>query len=127
LRAVEKGLALTCALPPQPLIVSSDEEKIERILWVLLENAIKFTLSGSVSVRAVHTAQAAQLEVRDTGIGMAPEERLTALQGLAQGDSSPRRRFRGLGWAYESPRGCCSYSAAACRRRARPSMARASW
>jgi len=50
-----------------------------------------------VSVRAVHTAQAAQLEVRDTGIGMAPEERLTALQGLAQGDSSPRRRFRGLG------------------------------
>jgi signal transduction histidine kinase len=97
LRAAEKGLALTCALPPHPLIVTSDEEKIERVLWVLLENAVKFTMSGSVSVRAVHTAQGAQIEVRDTGIGMAPEERLSALQGLSQADSSPRRRFRGLG------------------------------
>ena len=96
-RAAEKGLALTCALPPQTLIVTSDEEKIERILWALLENAVKFTLSGSVAVRAVHTVEGAQVEVRDTGIGMGPEERKTALQGLAQADASPRRRFRGLG------------------------------
>lgn len=97
LRAQEKGLALTCALPPTPLIVSSDEEKIERILWALLENAVKFTLSGSVAVRAAQPLGTTQVEVRDTGIGMDPEQRLTALQGLSQGDPSPRRRFRGLG------------------------------
>lgn len=96
-RAQEKGLALTCALPPAPLIVHSDEEKIERVLWALLENAIKFTLTGSVSVRAAQRLGTTQVEVRDTGIGMDPEQRLTALQGLAQGDPSPRRRFRGLG------------------------------
>jgi signal transduction histidine kinase len=96
-RAIEKGLALTCALPPSPLVVVTDEEKIERILWALLENALKFTLSGSVAVRASQRLGTTQVEVRDTGIGMDSEQRLTALQGLSQGDTSPRRRFRGLG------------------------------
>jgi protein-histidine pros-kinase len=96
-RAGEKGLALSSALPPHPVLVTTDAEKIERVLWALLENAVKFTLSGSISVRAVQTPQGAEVEVRDTGIGMDPEERYSALQGLTQADSSTRRRFRGLG------------------------------
>lgn len=95
----DKGLLLRSELPSTPLIAVSDEEKVERVIWALLDNAVKFTAKGAVSVEAREGAQpgALEIEVSDTGIGMDRDELLQALQGLSQGDSSPRRRYRGLG------------------------------
>ncbi len=97
--ATEKGLLIRAELPAGGLSVISDAEKIERTLWALLDNAVKFTPGGVVSV-CVHQAQqpnAVDIEVSDTGIGMHGDEVTHALEGLAQVDSSTRRRFRGLG------------------------------
>lgn len=97
--AHEKGLLLQIVLPPTPLIAVSDEEKVERVVWALLDNAVKFTARGAVVVEAREGSQpgALEIEVSDTGIGMDRDELMQALQGLSQADSSPRRRYRGLG------------------------------
>ncbi len=97
--AAEKGLLLRAELPPGGLSVISDEEKIERTLWALLDNAVKFTPGGvvSVGVRQASQPNAVEIDVSDTGIGMHGDEVTQALEGLTQADSSARRRFRGLG------------------------------
>jgi two-component system, sensor histidine kinase len=97
--AAEKGLMLNIELVAHDLFALSDEEKVERILTALLDNAVKFTLRGSVTitVRPAPLPGALEIEVADTGIGMEREEVTQALQGLAQSDSSSRRRYRGLG------------------------------
>jgi signal transduction histidine kinase len=97
--AHEKGLLLRTELATSDLTTISDEEKIERILWALLDNSLKFTPRGvvSVGVRRAPQAGALQIEVSDTGIGMQRDETVRALEGLSQADPSARRRFRGLG------------------------------
>ncbi len=97
--AAEKGLGLRVELASEGLLAISDEEKIERILDALLENAVKFTVRGSImlAVRPAPQPGALELEVADTGIGMQHEELMHALQGLSQTDTSSRRRYRGLG------------------------------
>lgn len=97
--ANEKGLLLRAELPSGGVSVLSDEEKIERTLCALLDNAIKFTPGGTISVcvRPGAEANTVEIEVSDTGIGMHGDELTQALEGLTQADASPRRRFRGLG------------------------------
>jgi len=98
-QANEKGLLLRTEVAIGALSVISDEEKVERVLWGLLDNAVKFTAAGSVCVTVRRAPQpgAVEIEVSDTGIGMQREEIVRALEGLSQADASARRRFRGLG------------------------------
>lgn len=95
----ERGLTLTVDAGKPDLWAVSDEEKVERILTVLLENAAKFTSTGGVTLaaRTGPIPGALDLEVTDTGIGMQRDEMMQALKGLAQSDTSSRRRYRGLG------------------------------
>ncbi len=97
--AHEKGLLLRTEIGTGDLSAISDEEKIERILWALLDNAVKFTARGvvSIAVRRAPQGSALQIDVSDTGIGMEHDEAVRVLEGLSQGDPSSRRRFRGLG------------------------------
>ncbi len=97
--AHEKGLLLRTEIATSDCSAISDEEKVERVLWALLDNAVKFTPTGMVSVelRRAPQAGALEIEVSDTGIGMQREEIAQALEGLSQADASARRRFRGLG------------------------------
>jgi len=97
--ANEKGLLLRTELATSDLATIGDEEKIERVVWALLDNAVKFTLTGTVTVAVRRAPQPGtlEIEVSDTGIGMQREEIVRALEGLSQGDPSARRRFRGLG------------------------------
>jgi signal transduction histidine kinase len=97
--AYEKGLLLQTELATDNLATVSDEDKVEHIIWALLDNAVKFTSAGTVSitVRAAARPGALEIEVSDTGIGMRREEIVRALEGLTQADASARRRFRGLG------------------------------
>jgi len=97
--AQAKGLSIQTDLQSSVLSTIGDEEKVERILWALLDNAIKFTARGRLTVTvgpAAH-AGAIEIEVSDTGIGMDPESLRHVLEGLSQADPSARRRYRGLG------------------------------
>jgi len=92
---VEVKLDCGSALPP----LRADERRLKQILINLLSNAVKFTPPGgkiTVSVQA-DPARGFVVEVRDTGIGIAPEDIPKALEPFAQIDSTLSRRYEGTG------------------------------
>ena len=80
-------------------LVMIDLRRIKQILINLLSNAIKFTESGgSVTIgAAVDLAGSMEIVVRDTGIGMRPEDVPRAMEPFGQIDSSLARRYEGTG------------------------------
>jgi len=81
-----------------PELMLSDPTRLRQILGNLIGNAIKFTLSGTVSVRyGANREHMLFVEVRDTGIGMSPEQLSYLFQPFSQADSSLTRRFGGTG------------------------------
>jgi signal transduction histidine kinase len=70
------GLALEVRCAPLPVPVHVDRDMWERIVLNLLSNAFKFTLEGTVSLKAERNQ--AVLELRDTGVGI-PEDELPKL------------------------------------------------
>jgi len=99
--AHEKGIDCRMDDSQPELFVTSDLAKVERVLFALIDNAIKFTESGSIAVRVeLATPDTARVVVTDTGVGMHPPESATALKGLSQVDASPRRRYGGLGLGF---------------------------
>ena len=103
-RAAEKGLDLTCRMQPSvPAAVVTDPTRLRQILYNLVGNAIKFTESGHVAVRARRAKELdggrvlLEFEIEDTGIGITPEAAKTLFQRFTQADSSITRRFGGTG------------------------------
>ncbi|MEZ5852352.1 MAG: ATP-binding protein [Hyphomicrobiaceae bacterium] len=85
-----------------PACLVGDETRVRQICNNLVNNAVKFTQSGSVTVTASATdisGQACQIQlvVRDTGIGIAPEAQSRLFQPFEQADVSITRRFGGTG------------------------------
>ena len=76
LRAEEKGLAFSTEVAPDlPRYIMADIGKLRQVLINLLGNAVKFTNSGSIQLRAFPvTIDRIGVEVKDTGIGISPEE-----------------------------------------------------
>lgn len=104
-RAAEKQLELRLeAQLAGPLLVSGDPVRFRQILVNLIDNAVKFTSSGSVSVYlnweaapAVQTPGRLRIRVTDTGPGIHPANLPNLFQMFEQGDSSTSRRFGGTG------------------------------
>ncbi len=102
--ARKKGLSLsTYVAPDVPLRVVGDSDRLRQVLLNLIGNAVKFTASGSVTVRAavdrldgVHALEL-RFSVTDTGPGIAPEAAEQLFEPFRQADQSTRRRFGGTG------------------------------
>lgn len=73
LQANNKGLMFTTDFSGINVIVRGDADRIEQIIGNLLANAIKFTISGTVSCKADYMGGKLILEISDTGIGMDAE------------------------------------------------------
>jgi signal transduction histidine kinase/CheY-like chemotaxis protein/HAMP domain-containing protein len=101
--AQEKGLEfLISAQPDIPPQLVGDPLRLGQILINLVNNAVKFTSHGDVVVTAACEEQAAgrvklKFSVRDTGIGMTPEQAARLFQAFSQADSSTTRKFGGTG------------------------------
>ncbi|WNJ89973.1 PAS-domain containing protein [Bosea sp. 685] len=98
--ATLKGLALDCVVDPAiPARVIADEARLRQILLNLLNNAVKFTPSGSVSLSVTPAPQAGHmvLAVSDTGIGIAADRLPHLFQDFVQVDGSISRQFGGTG------------------------------
>ncbi len=101
--AERKGLELRAHLHEStPSRVLGDLIRMRQILGNLLNNAVKFTERGhvSVSVSAIHLNGrqcVLRVAVQDTGIGIPPESRTRLFQAFRQADSSMTRRYGGTG------------------------------
>ncbi len=96
--AAVKGLHLRFEVEPHvPAVVLGDELRLQQILSKLVSNAIKFTEKGRVEVHASLHAGKLHVRVRDTGVGMSPEQLETVQAAFQQADSGNTRRFGGLG------------------------------
>ncbi len=99
----QKHLDLTVTLADDlPEIVKGDQLRFKQVLLNLLNNAIKFTPSGSISITARLLEQQqfstlVRVEMRDTGIGMAPEVQQRVFEPFTQADSSTTRSYGGTG------------------------------
>ena len=99
-RAREKHLELTVDVPPDvPQMVRGDPTRVRQVLMNLIGNAIKFTDQGEVDVSASVVRRdgggaTVQFRVRDTGIGISPEQLGTVFQEFTQADASMTRRYR---------------------------------
>jgi two-component system, OmpR family, sensor histidine kinase VicK len=93
-----KGVPIVVEVPPQPVIICGDADRIQQVLWNLLANAVKFTPEGGqVFVEVGSRDRSATITVRDTGIGLAPEALPHVFQRFWQGDSVNSRLTGGLG------------------------------
>lgn len=96
--ANKKGVAIDVTIEPQLSTLTADGIKLKQILYNLLTNAIKFTPeAGMVHVRAAVKEEWAEFSVRDTGIGIRPEDRDRIFQEFEQVEMSAERRFEGTG------------------------------
>jgi signal transduction histidine kinase/CheY-like chemotaxis protein/HPt (histidine-containing phosphotransfer) domain-containing protein len=102
--AVEKGLELAVSVSDAvPRHVTGDEGRIRQIVMNLLNNAVKFTKKGSVSLRVdaadadAADRRAISITVQDTGIGIPAAQLEKLFQRFVQADGSTTRRFGGTG------------------------------
>jgi CheY-like chemotaxis protein len=102
-KAREKRLELTCSVDAGiPRILNGDANRLRQILINLVDNAVKFTEQGTVSLHASVAADSVasisiDFTVQDTGIGIADEKMDLLFQPFSQVDSSSTRRFGGTG------------------------------
>jgi len=92
--ARQRGLALSVEGDATALWLTSDEQKLERILWALIDNAVKFTPDGSIALSSRLSADRSMVEigVRDTGVGIQNADIAQLID-----DATPAPRARGLG------------------------------
>jgi PAS domain S-box-containing protein len=106
--AEKKGLALDLVIAADVAQMLSDRRRVEQILLNLLNNAIKFTQNGSVTLTAELTdasqsidgngsGMSARLRITDTGIGIRPEDLGRLFQPFHQIDSGLTRQHEGTG------------------------------
>jgi signal transduction histidine kinase/CheY-like chemotaxis protein len=79
--------------------VTTDEAKVSQILRNFVSNALKFTERGEVrvSARLTDDGRAVDLAVRDTGIGIAPEDQQAIFEEFTQVEHQVQRRVKGTG------------------------------
>ncbi|RVU38447.1 response regulator [Hwanghaeella grinnelliae] len=102
-RAKEKGLEIGyTASPDVSLMFRGDAGRMRQVLLNLLGNAVKFTESGDVTIRAFRNGGTFEMpririEVRDSGIGIAKQDQAKLFQSFSQVDSSSTRKYGGSG------------------------------
>ncbi|UKE49109.1 hybrid sensor histidine kinase/response regulator [Xanthomonas cerealis] len=101
--AEAKGLRVSLQLDPAVrLPVRGDPVRLRQVLSNLIGNAIKFTARGSVELRVRRLGETPaqhllRLEVRDTGIGISPEQQQRLFRSFTQADASTTRLYGGTG------------------------------
>jgi len=102
-KSVEKGILLYCyAEPSVGKKLMGDPIRLRQVIMNLLSNAVKFTNTGTVKLlaslsRIDETHAKINFEIKDSGIGMTPEQIQRVFEPFKQADESITRKFGGTG------------------------------
>lgn len=102
-KAKEKGLKLAVSIDPDiPHQVVGDPTRLKQVIINLVNNAVKFTSKGEINVEAglmdqTDTTIELGFIVKDTGIGIAPDDAVNIFQPFTQADASSARKYGGTG------------------------------
>jgi hypothetical protein len=94
MKELELKIEIAPDLPPW---LHGDELRVRQVLTNLLDNAIKFTAAGSVTLAVQQEGEGLHIQVSDTGIGIAPDRLAAIFEPFTQADASMTRRFGGTG------------------------------
>lgn len=101
LTAEEKAISLKFSVEtPNSFFVLGDSKRLQQIIWNLLLNSVKFTPQGGqidIELSLAPNQNFAQIQVRDTGIGIEPEFLPHIFEFFRQADNSITKNFGGLG------------------------------
>ncbi|SDE43799.1 CheR family methyltransferase [Paraburkholderia lycopersici] len=99
--AEQRGIAFNVSMSDVPVIIHADLTRIEQIVWNLINNALKFTSNGSITVsQHVNEHREAVLRVKDTGSGISSTLLPHVFEMYQQSrDTSMRRAGLGIGLA----------------------------
>jgi len=103
LQARIKGLDFATVITSDlPDMIAGDAGRVRQVLTNLIGNAVKFTDSGRIDVeadlaRSTEDGILVRFSVRDTGIGIPPEQQSRLFESFTQGDGSSTRKFGGTG------------------------------
>ncbi|MBW8745243.1 MAG: response regulator [Sphingomonas sp.] len=98
MQAAAKGLSLDYVVEGRlPPFVRTDEKRLRQILINLLSNAIKYTEQGGATLTVRYRSQMALVEVKDTGIGIAPEDLERIFEPFERGSSPDAAMQPGIG------------------------------
>ncbi|GAB5520243.1 MAG: hybrid sensor histidine kinase/response regulator transcription factor [Rhodothermales bacterium] len=95
--ATDKGLDLNVSIEKPHILGYFDAKALERLLSVLVDNAIKFTETGEVVIEAGYEAQAPFVRVRDTGMGISEAFMPKLFEAFQQESAGDTRAFEGTG------------------------------
>jgi len=103
------ALALDC--PGDPGTMHTDLTRVRQVLLNLLSNASKFTERGTITLAVHRTGDAGrpalEFQVRDTGIGMTPEQLGRLFEAFTQAEATTSRRYGGTGLGLTISRTFC--------------------
>ena len=99
-RATRQGISLVLDVDGAVGTIEADERRVKQILFNLLSNALKFTPAGGrVTLSAVQIADAVQISVRDTGIGIKSDDQVRIFEEFQQAGPGKAVEGTGLGLA----------------------------
>jgi PAS domain S-box-containing protein len=102
----QRGIELRYEEPEKAVVASCDPTRMMQVIGNLLHNAAKFTLRGGTTTMAVtEVGGKAEIRVRDTGVGIRPDQVDGLFTAFAQGDSVFTREHGGLGLGLAVVRG----------------------
>jgi len=96
--ATNERVALLIEDPDEPIVLTTDAQRIAQVLRNFTSNALKFTTEGEVRVTAhVEEDDVVRFDVADTGVGIAPEDQARIFDDFTQVDGPIQKRVRGTG------------------------------
>lgn len=97
-RLLHPDRAIVVDAPPAPVVVRGDPDRLRQVVGNLLDNALKFTDSGGhIGLLVRVEGPTARIEVRDDGVGIAPDEQRRVFERFYRADRARGRATGGTG------------------------------
>ena len=84
-------------MDPHLPVVQGDRDRLIQVVINLISNAVKFTPTGSITIRAAGDADSVEVRVTDTGVGIAAEDQATVFEPFGQATDTLSDGPRGTG------------------------------